>query len=88
MSTVADHRHDFDEYFNCADELWAPEHRSSHGADVDGWCARCGAIVSTDALAARHVKAARRAADALGLPWPPYLPAAEVYALDHPEVRS
>ena len=31
---------------------------------------------------------ARQAADQLDLEWPPYLPVAEDYALDHPEIRN
>jgi hypothetical protein len=34
------------------------------------------------------VALARRCATDLALPWPPYLPAAEEYALDHPTIKE
>lgn len=44
--------------------------------------------LTLDDLARDSIDAARRAADRLGLPWPPYLPAAEEYALDHQELMT
>ena len=41
--------------------------------------------LTLEELDRRFVRSARDAAAALGLPWPPYLAAAEDYALDNPE---
>lgn len=63
---------DFHSYFNAADEVY------------DATPIR----LTVDDLDPSLIRSARRAADSLGLPWPPSLVAAEEYLLDHPEVRS
>lgn len=65
---------DFHAYFNLADELWEGRLPSSFAATVR---------LTIDDFDKRMVKAARRSADQLGLSWPPSLPEAEEWALDH-----
>ena len=64
---------DFMMYFNVADEIWPMPGAMFQATlnDIDG----------------HAIKRSYAASEALGLPWPPYLPAAEEYALDHPEAR-
>lgn len=61
----------FAAYFNVADEVYA------WGDEQP---------LTVDDLDPATVAEAGRVARDLGLPWPPYLPAAEEYALDHPEL--
>lgn len=62
---------EFWSYFNVADELWV--------TDPDF-------KLTLDDLLSTFVEEAKRASETFGLPWPPYLPAAEDFALDHKEV--
>lgn len=62
-------------YFDLADELW-PEGDPAFQLTLDDF-------------EDHFVAHARTAADALGLPWPPYRPEAENFLLDHyKELRS
>jgi hypothetical protein len=74
---------DFAAYFNVADEIFESISRRLDQSKPTpfGW-----GLTLAD-LDTRYVEAARRASSDLDLPWPPYLPAAEEYALDHPEAR-
>lgn len=68
----------FESYFGCADEIYD-----------DGWGRMPGGNdpLTLDDLDKRFVAEAREAASRLALPWPPHLPTAEEYLLDHPELR-
>lgn len=69
---------DFECYFGVADELWPDEGVSP----AYSYKAEAEFTMTLDDLDKQFVKRAKRAAEALGLSWPPYLPEAEEFALD------
>ena len=64
---------DFWSYFDLGDELWQPSYVDEAGT----------APLRLEDFSKRSIAEARRAATACSLPWPPHLPSAEEYALDH-----
>lgn len=70
----------FWDYFNVADEIY----ESISGPPVT----HPFPALTLEDLDQDFVARAREAADAFGLSWPPYLPEAEEFALDHPEVND
>jgi hypothetical protein len=71
---------DFQAYFNVADELWEDARHARLTRDTYRF-----PPMTLEDLDPKHVAKAEKAANELGLSWPPYLPEAEEFALDHPE---
>lgn len=71
-----DTAHLFESYFGAADEIYEPQGGGPHTFTL-----------TLNDLDKRYVAEAREAASRLALPWPPHLPTAEDYLLDHPELR-
>lgn len=78
-------RRRFWRYFNVADEIYEGLIRIP---PMDQTISDFDSPLTLADLDAEYVAEARRAADELGLPWPPYLPEAEEFALNHREVED
>jgi hypothetical protein len=76
---------DFQTYFNVADEIYETL-RKKMDQTKSGFSIWEAGLTLAD-LDKGFVKGAKRWADEHGAPWPPYLPWAEEYALDHRELR-
>lgn len=74
MTFTDEQRENFWAYFDIADQLWPDP------TDEYDW--------TVDDFEDRFVDQARAAARDLGLPWPPYRPTAEDFALDHKAVYA
>jgi hypothetical protein len=79
-------KHLFETYFNVADEIYESLARSPRHPLDDGSSALPPLTLAD--LDNRWVQQARLAAEKFGLSWPPYLPEAEEFSLDHKELRS
>ena len=77
----------FGDYFDLADEIYEGlQPRSQWSSHAKAMAEDGFPPLTADDMGPRLVASARHAADLYGLPWPAYLPAAEEYALDHPEM--
>ena len=65
-------------YFDIADEIYISESSHPSNPRTEGF-----PPLTLQDLDQRFVKQAGRAAREFGLSWPPYMPEAEEYALDH-----
>lgn len=82
---------DFETYFGVADEIYpaivAKRDLNKETTTADFMTGISPGCSLAD-LEPRYVAAAKAWADQNNAPWPPYLPWAEEYSLDHPKART